>query len=118
MWWVVWWNRGVQRNVEVGNGYFNCPGCKTRQPCTLSQDQTATYLFGFIPLNSAASGGPESYVCRVCEQQFRDSGMSSFDFGDHPAPRTWKCFKCKKEMPYGAMRCRQCGYELGMGGRT
>jgi hypothetical protein len=114
MW--IGWSWGVQR-VRCGEGYLNCPVCRCRQPAFLFQMMTRTYLYGFIPMGYGDPVGPESYRCRICNNDFVADGVSAYDFGEHAGPRTWKCFKCKQEIPYDRFECPHCGYRFEVGRR-
>src|SRR3954469_253062 len=59
--WITW-SRKVR--VQAGQGYFNCPSCRSRQPCALTQTESRKYLYGLIPV-SAEAVGPEYYFCQV-----------------------------------------------------
>jgi DNA-directed RNA polymerase subunit RPC12/RpoP len=116
MWFFIYWSRGT-RKVQAGHGYFNCPHCARRQPCVLSQVESRSYLYGFIPLAGGEPAGPESYRCLECQREFTADGSYGYDFGVHAEQQTWRCFKCKQDVAYERFDCPHCGYRLELGGR-
>jgi predicted RNA-binding Zn-ribbon protein involved in translation (DUF1610 family) len=114
--WFISWSKGSAK-VARGTGFFNCPRCGRRQPCSLSQVESRTYLYGFIPVGGGEPVGPEAYHCTVCAGEFVADGSYGFDHGPHAETQTWRCFKCKKEVPYEDFECPHCGYRLNVGGR-
>ena len=114
-WFWLSWSRQTTKE-QSSEGYFNCPKCRRRQPCTLSQIQSGTYLYGFIPL-SREPVGPEYYLCHVCQREWQSDVGFTFDFGAHADSPTLNCFKCGKEVPYEKFECPHCGYRLDVGGR-
>jgi DNA-directed RNA polymerase subunit RPC12/RpoP len=116
MGWFYFW---VQHQAKVAkdNGYFNCPACERRQPCTLAQTEARARLYGIIPLSGGQAVGPESYQCLACGREFVADGSYGFDFGPNAETQKWRCFKCKKEVPYEDFECPHCGFRLEIGGR-
>jgi DNA-directed RNA polymerase subunit RPC12/RpoP len=115
MWFWLWFSRC--RKVQKGHGYFNCPHCQRREMCSFSQFEDRRYIYGLIPVSSGEPVGPEYYVCESCKREWASDLEFAFDFGTHAQTRTWKCFKCGKELPYEAFECSHCGYRLDIGGR-
>ena len=116
MWFFV---SSVSKAVKVasGRGYFNCPGCARRQPCTLYQVTQRQYLYGLIPLSEGTPIGPEFYVCLGCNRQHVNDGGYGYDFGMQAESHTWKCFRCGKDVPYERFDCPHCGYTFDAGER-
>jgi hypothetical protein len=111
MWfWISWPTRPCK--VRRGGGYFNCPSCQRRQAGHLYQVVSRTYLYGIIPFATGGPVGPESYHCLVCRQEFIGDGRYGSDFGAHALARTWRCFRCNKEVPYEQFDCPHCGYRF------
>ncbi len=104
-----WLSSSGLRKVQRGGGYFNCPECRRRQPCTLRQVQTRHTLWG-LPLGGGQPVGPESYLCLACHREFLADGSYGYDYGLHAEPQTWRCFKCNGEVPYERFDCPHCGY--------
>jgi hypothetical protein len=116
MWFFLFSSSGAKR-VQAGQGYFNCPSCQLRQPCTLAQVESRTYLYGFIPVGGGEPLGPESYYCLVCNREYTADGRYGYDFGPNAQTQTWRCFKCKEPVAYNRFDCPHCGYRLEVGGR-
>src|SRR5262245_32994311 len=118
MWFWVSWSSG-ERKKRRGRGYFNCPACKSRQPCDQSQVVRNTYLYGFIPTTAGDPVGPDVYRCRTCRKEFVADGVFAYDFGEHAAaPKTtWQCFKCNGDVPYELFDCPHCGYRFDVSRR-
>src|SRR6266851_8536743 len=95
MWFFLYWSSGTKK-VQAGEGYFNCPACNLRQPCTLAQVESCSYLYGIIPLGGGQPAGPESYRCLVCEREWVADGTYGYDFGPNAETQSWRCFKCKQ----------------------
>jgi DNA-directed RNA polymerase subunit RPC12/RpoP len=109
--WIVYTSSRPEK-VADGEGYFNCPDCGCRQSCTLLHVRPRKYLYGFISLGDGEPVGPESYRCAGCGKEFVADGVYGYDFGAHPTPRNWRCFKCKGEVPYERFDCPHCGYRF------
>jgi DNA-directed RNA polymerase subunit RPC12/RpoP len=116
MWLWISWSSGPQKIVQA-SGYFNCPACERRRPCELSQIVRRTYLYGIIPLSSGKQIGPEFYFCLECQREFQMDGSYGYDFGLHTETQTWRCFKCKKEIPHDRFDCPHCGFQYDFGQR-
>jgi DNA-directed RNA polymerase subunit RPC12/RpoP len=116
MWFFLVWSQAT-RLVKVGQGYFNCPHCRHRRPCLLSQLESRWYLYGLIPMPGRKRLGPESYQCLGCRRDWSSEAGLGYDFGEHLETPNWKCFKCSKEVPYESFECPHCGYRLEVDGR-
>jgi predicted RNA-binding Zn-ribbon protein involved in translation (DUF1610 family) len=110
-----WFSGGGKKEHEtLGEGFFNCPECKRRQPGEVSQT-VARDSINSIPLGTGEAVGAERYTCRVCGFQGINDGGYAYDFGPHAEVRAWNCFKCRKPVPYERFDCPHCGYEFKSG---
>jgi DNA-directed RNA polymerase subunit RPC12/RpoP len=115
--WFVVFSVSRAARVASGRGYFNCPDCARRQPCTLYQVKLRQYLYGLIPLSGGTPIGPDSYNCLACNRQHFNDGSYGYDFGAHTETRSWKCFRCGQDVPYERFDCPHCGYNFEVGER-
>jgi DNA-directed RNA polymerase subunit RPC12/RpoP len=113
--WFILFSITRPGKVQGIRGYFNCPHCARRQPCSLSQIKLRRYLYGLIPVSDGTPVGPESYRCLACSREYLGDGGYGYDFGMHAEARTWKCFKCGKDVPYERFDCPHCGYQFEVG---
>jgi hypothetical protein len=116
MWFLVVWSR-ANCMVQVGQGYFNCPHCRGRRRCVLSQLESRWYLYGLIPLPGGHRLGSESYRCLLCNRDWPSESGFGYDFGEHAETPNWKRFKCNKDVPYESFECPHCGFRLELGQR-
>jgi DNA-directed RNA polymerase subunit RPC12/RpoP len=115
--WLSWLEGPREVKVATGRGYFNCPYCRSRQPCQLSQVLSRTYMLRGFPMSHGEPVGPEQYLCLQCKREYTADGIHGFDYGPNAAPQTWRCFQCNGEVPYEKFDCPHCGYRFKVSGR-
>lgn len=113
---LIWTYRPVR--ARSGDGFFNCPRCRDRQPAQLVVIRLRPYLYGLIPwgLGDRVEGGPELYWCKNCHGEFANDGSHGYDFGvNYAASPDWSCFKCGCRIPHDQLECLSCGWNFYTG---
>jgi hypothetical protein len=88
-------------------GYFFCPRCRSRKPCSQGS-RVAYFTLFFVPLIPLASRG-EYYRCGGCSGTFDPDDRYPYDFGDHASPKRWTCSSCGSDNLSHVHRCTTCG---------
>lgn len=105
---IIWWGRKTRaRRLETA--HFDCPKCRSHQPCALIRVERVLTLYSFIPLGS----GEE--IARYIEcDTFRTKHDAALFVapragGDY-VPETWECPHCHNGNPNTQYKCRRCGF--------
>lgn len=109
MW--IWWSSSAG-DEKLGDGFINCPVCKTRQPAIAFQYREHTSVW-FVPIHTL-DNGPESYHCRACKTKFAAADGYPYNFSLEPDPpkiRT-RCPQCTARLPPDRLRCPECGQRV------
>jgi hypothetical protein len=106
---IIWWGHKI-KDKKLSSGRFDCPDCKSEQPCTLRAVGRYFAIYS-IALNETQRI-QEYVICEGCGHRFDSASYRSSD-GHAPAqPVTWDCPKCKHINPNHSYRCLQCRYSL------
>ena len=95
----IWWGTRTRERV-LGNAYFVCPRCGSRQPCRILQQEKVSTLY-FFPIGPLILLG-QAVECATCRCRFPASDYSSprlDGVSEDLATEKWKCPKCAAENP-------------------
>jgi hypothetical protein len=105
---IFWGTATKDKNLE--EGYFDCPDCKSLQPCTLRAVSRYETLYFFA--TKEIERLKEYVVCGGCDGTFDSASYRTSRNDPAPKPVTWGCFKCKHVNPNHTYKCLKCGYSL------
>jgi len=99
MFFLFWMGSDVKESRRPG-AFFDCPRCRSSQPCDIVRLRRTLKLYSVIPVWTRTLG--EVRACQVCGARE----------GEAPAaapPATWRCPRCGNVNPEGAGACLSCG---------
>ena len=105
---IVWWGRKV-RTRRLEGGHFNCPTCRSRQPCALMRVDRVLYVYSLIPIGH----GDEiaRYIqCQTCRAPYDAALFVIPSGGGEFATETWECPGCHHANLNTQFKCRRCAF--------
>jgi hypothetical protein len=105
--WLIWWGKKQTRRM-VRTGTFDCPSCRSTEPCTFFEVLSRATLYSVIPLGRGRVVGHLAR-CETCGGQFPTTDDGQAVAAAARPGQTWECRLCGNTNPASSATCLRCG---------